>query len=77
MFVSVMYHRDFLDDMALKVFCQSFLWHLMIFRGFSGGSLVKNLNERSLKLYLKFAFFLQYFITGKNLKVLTALLANV
>ena len=43
MFVSVMYHRDFLDDMALKVFCQSFLWHLMIFRGFSGGSLVKNL----------------------------------
>ena len=43
MFVSVMYHRDFLSEMTLEVFCQFSGGHLIIFRGFSGGSLVKNL----------------------------------
>ena len=43
MFVSVMYHRDILSEMTLEVFCQFFGGHLMIFRGFSGGSLVNNL----------------------------------
>ena len=36
-----------------------------------------DMDERSLKLYLKFAFFLPYSITGKNSKILTALLVNV